>query len=282
MISVGSKSTLQVSAKVPAGLLLTDGENEVLLPNKFVPTDAKEGTNIEVFVYTDSEDRPVATTQEPHAMVGDFACLKVVDTSAHGAFLDWGLDKDLFVPKSEQHQPLQVGRSYVVAVFLDNATNRVAAASRLGEFLDYDVSGVNTGARVKLLVYGFTDRGAQVLVDNKHSGLIFESETFRRLNIGDKLSGYVAAVRPDNKLDIQLQRTGAGGNADARAIVLRALEENGGRLELGDRSPPEKIYEQLGLSKKAFKAIIGGLYKEGLLVLSPLEVQQKEPDKGSR
>ncbi len=278
MISIGSNSILEVSAHVPAGILLTDGEKEILLPNKFVPKGAKTGDKIDVFVYTDSEDRPIATTQTPLAKVGDFACLKVIDESQHGAFLDWGLDKDLFVPKTEQHSRMIVGRSYVVAVFLDNATHRVAAASRLGEFLDYDISGVHEGSQVQLMVYGFTDRGAQVLVNDRYGGLIFHSETFQRLTIGDKMEGFVGPLRQDNKLDIRLQRSGAGGSFDAQTIILEALKKRDGLLHLGDKSPPDKIYAELGISKKAFKSAVGALYKRKLVSPSSLETRLNDTD----
>ena len=158
---------------------------------------------------------------------------------------------------------MNVGRSYVVAVYLDARTNRVAAASRLGEYFDYDVSGVQVGQEVSLLVYGFSDRGAHVVVGGRHNGLIYSSETFQSLNIGDALTGFVSDVRSDNKLDIRLGRLGHDGRLDARSILIAALEKAGGTLPLGDKSDPDAIYDSLGISKKAFKAAVGQLFKAG-------------------
>lgn len=263
MIEIGRTQTLRVEGIDAHGYSLGDGESQILLPKKLAKRGTEIGQNLEVFVYTDSEDRPVATTQRPLAEVGDFACLKVIDENRTGAFLEWGLDKDLFVPRSQQHIPMVVGRSYVVAVFLDTQTNRVAAASRLGEFFDYDLKGIEVGSKVPLLVYGHSDRGTQVLVSDRYSGLLYRSETFVELKIGEKMEGFVAAVRVDNKLDIRLQRTGPEGQKDATLVVLDALLQAGGELLVGDKSPPEAIYHLLGLSKKAFKTAVGMLFKAG-------------------
>lgn len=276
MIEIGKTQVLTVREKIGAGALLGQGRDMVLLPNKLGGSDVQVEDDVRVFVYTDSEDRPVATTQTPKAQVGDFCFLKVVDESRHGSFLDWGLDKDLFVPHSEQHEPMVVGRQYVVAVFLDNATGRVAAASRLAQFLDYDVSGVKIGSKVPLLVYSCTARGMLVIVDDRYSGLVYSSETFTDLSVGQRLDGYVDKVRSDNKLDLRLQRTGSEGQKDAASVVLEALSRASGVLSLGDQSPAERIYEELGLSKKAFKAAVGSLYKAGKVVPGPHETRFKK------
>lgn len=175
MIPVGTTSALLVRTKIDAGFLLSDGDKDILLPKKLVEGEVSVGEKIKVFVYTDSEDRPVATMQTPLAQVGDFACLKAIDQSPHGVFLDWGLDKDLFVPKSEQHQPMTVGNSYVVAVFLDNHTNRVAAASKLNDFFERDLHRVKKDDEVDLVVYGENDRGINVIVNDRYSGLLYLS-----------------------------------------------------------------------------------------------------------
>lgn len=263
MIEIGKFNRLTVTEHIGPGYTLTDGRDTVLLPNKLAGGEHQPGESLEVFVYTDSEDRPVATTQKPLAQVGDFACLKAVDSSIHGVFMDWGLDKDLFVPKSEQHAPMVVGRSYVVAVFLDNTTGRVAAASRLGEFFDYDLSAVKVGEEVDLLVYGYSAQGTQVIVSDRFSGLVYASEIFSPLAVGQRLKGFVSKVRDDNKLDIRLQRSGQNAQRDAESVVLHALEEAGGSLPVGDKSLKEDVYDLLGLSKKAFKAAVGSLYKAG-------------------
>jgi uncharacterized protein len=287
MIAIGSKSQLRVSRKTDAGFILSDGHSDVLLPKKLAQPGTEVGQSVEVFVYTDSEDRPVATTQTPLAQVGDFACLRAVDQSAHGAFLDWGLDKDLFVPKAEQHQPMTVGNTYVVAVFLDNITNRVAAASKLGEFFDYEVSHLKKDEAVELLVYGYHDRGTGVIVNDRHSGLLYRDQTFADLKIGDRLKGYIDQVRRDNKLDVRLEqgpkRSGFDRVDQARETLLIALRKNDNVLNLGDKSTPEAIHAQLGISKKAFKEAIGGLYKSGNLELGPQEIRlTSEPSKVQR
>lgn len=273
MIPIGKYCTLRVVSRDRYGLRLGDGREEVLLPNKFVPEGAEVGQSLRVFVYTDSEDTPIATTQVPHAQVGEFACLTVVDVTPHGAFLDWGLDKDLFVPNNQQHRPMAVGQKHVVAVYLDERTDRVAAAGRIAEFLDYDVSDLEVGAKVELLVYGFNRFGAQVIVDGRYGGLVYASETFVRLHVGSTLSGFIASVRDDNKLDISLQRRGAEALSDARTVIVEALERAGGFLPLHDGSSPEDIYAQLALSKKSFKAALGGLYRERRVELSDTGVR---------
>ncbi|MCH2108245.1 MAG: S1-like domain-containing RNA-binding protein [Polyangiaceae bacterium] len=261
MIPVGQNIGLKIIEFTSHGAELSDGDERVLLPKKFVLPTMQTGETLTVFIYTDSEDLKVATTQQPLAQVGDFACLSVVDTSEHGAFLDWGLDKDLFVPHSLQPKPLKIGEKTVVAVYLDQRTGRVAASSRLAEFLNYDLSQLREGQEVDLVVYAFHPRGALVLVDDDYGGIVYHSETFQRISIGQTMKGYIQQIRGDNKLDIRLQRSGARGAQDSQAILLRHLEDEDGFLPLTDKSPPEAIYELLKMSKKSFKAAVGGLYK---------------------
>lgn len=276
MVEIGSTNQLTVVRVTKPGHVLRDDEGrELLLPHKLGPRELQVGDAISVFVYTDSEDRPIATTQKPLAQVGDFACLKVVHVNEHGAFLDWGLDKDLFVPKSEQHVSMRVGQSYVVAVFLDGATERVAAASKLGPFFDYDVSSLSEGKPVELLAYDENDVGMLVIVDDRYSGMIHRSEIFRPVRVGDRLSGFVAKIRDDNKLDIRLRRTGQSAQMDASALILEALKSSGGVLPLGDKSPPAEIVQRLGISKKVFKAAVGALYKSGQVIPGPKETRLK-------
>lgn len=276
MLEIGKTNPLTVARKTSAGFLLTDGEEEVLLPTRLAPEGLEPSHSVTVFIYTDSEDRPIATTQKPLAQVGEFACLRVVDQSPHGAFLDWGLDKDLFVPHAEQHEKLVIGQQYVVAVYLDERTQRVAAASKLGSFLDYDVSGLKEDQPVQAVVYAKSDRGALVIVDDRFSGMVHTSELFSPVEIGQSLTGFISKIREDNKLDIRLRHVGKKGKQDAADIVLSALEEAGGTLQLGDKSPPEAIILQLGISKKVFKASIGGLYKAGKVIPGPYETRLKK------
>lgn len=262
MIPIGRLSHLRVLSRDARGLLLGDAREQVLLPHEDAPQSAEVGARLQIFVYTDSQGTPVATTQEPHAVVGEFACLRVVDVTAQGAYLDWGLDKDLFVPIGLWHRPMLVGQKHVVAVHLDERTGRVTAAGRLAEFFDYNVAYLEAGKPVKLLVYGFNDLGAQVVVDGRHAGLVYQSEIVTRLTIGSTLAGFVQLVRPDNKLDIVLRRQGAEGLADAENVILQSLKRAGGYLGLHDGSPPDEVRRVLALSKKSFKAALGVLYRK--------------------
>lgn len=264
---MGRRQTLRVAREVSGGFFLGAAPDEVFLPRKLAPEAVDLDAEIEVFVYADSEDRPVATTQRPKAEVGDFALLEVVDLSAHGAFLDWGLDKDLFAPFKLQQRTLAVGDRRVFAVALDERSNRPIAASQLRTFFDYDVSEVAVDDGVELLVYDHNSLGALVVVDQRHTGLVYRAESAKPLHVGDRLRGYVKAVRPDNKLDIRLTRTGKAAIDDATTTLLAALEAKGGYLPLHDKSPPAEIQRQLGLSKKAFKRAVGGLYKARRLAL---------------
>lgn len=268
-IQIGRYNTLEVLRVAEPGLYLGAVEEQVLLPNKYVPEGIEIGDVLRVFVYTDSEDRPVATTLEPKAVVGDFAFLEVVDLSEHGAFLDWGLEKDLFAPFNAQHREPRVGERLVFAVSLDERTGRVRASSRLRTYLDYDVSAVEAGDEVTLLVYGKNELGTLVIVDGQHPGIVYDNETFRKLSLGERLQGFVKEVREDNKLDIRLQRIGREAIGDATATLLEALRSAGGFLPLHDKSPPEAIRAKLEMSKKAFKRALGGLYKARRVELLP-------------
>lgn len=262
---IGKVSDFEIGPRTRAGLRLLAGAVDVLLPNKWVKETMVEGQRLSAFLYTDSEDRLVATTQHPRAQVGEFACLSVVDESAHGAFLDWGLDKDLFLPAGEQHAPVRKGDQVVVAVYLDNLTGRVAASARLAQFLDVDTSDLEVGKQVQLLVYHRHARGYLALVNNRWGGILYFDQTFSPLKAGDQTTGFITALREDGKLDLAL-KSGRGRKdqqGDAQAVLEQALVEAGGILPLGDKSPPGAIYERLGISKKAFKAAAGTLMKRG-------------------
>lgn len=258
------------------GAYLGTDTDEVLLPSKFVPQDAAIGDELRVFVYTDSEDRPVATTQIPLATEGEFALLKVVDVMKHGAFANWGLDKDLFVPFKEQHRRLEVGKRYVFAVTVHQATRRLIGSTRLARFLDYDIQDLQEGDEVSLMVYDFNQVGAMVLVDGAFPGLIYKNEIFQPLQVGDELTGYIKQLRPDNKLDISLQKKKKLAIADDSQRILSALKEAGGFLPLHDKSDPSDIKETLEISKKAFKRAVGGLYKARKIELLPDGIRLKK------
>lgn len=254
--------------RIDAGWLLGDADDSVLLPNRKAPRELSIGQSLRVFVYTDSEDRPVATTEEPLAVVGDFALLEVVDVSRHGAFCAWGLDKDLIVPTKEQHEPLKIGEKVVVAVVLDR-DERVMGAARLARFFDKRVRHLKVGQAVRFLVYGQSERGIRVVVEGRHSGMLFRDETFARLDVGDTGRAWITEVRPDGRLDLSLRAPGRSAADDARSVVIAALKAGDGFLALHDGSSPKQIAERLGISKKAFKRAVGGLYKQRKVELTP-------------
>ncbi|MFT5354026.1 MAG: putative RNA-binding protein (virulence factor B family) [Polyangiales bacterium] len=273
---IGQYNTLEVRREEPQGFYL-GGEahdEQVLLPGSLAYSDTEIGESIEVFVYTDSEDRPVATTQRPTAVVGDFAFLSVIDVAPHGAFLDWGLDKDLFAPNNEQVRKLEIGDQFVFAVSLDKQSGRVKATSQLKNYLDYDVSNITEGQSVDVLVYDRNPLGMLVVVEGRHPGLIYKNEAFQPLRVGQTMKAYVQLVRPDNKLDIRLQRSGAAAIDDAQLVLLDALvAAPDGFLPLHDKSPPEDIRARLQISKKAFKKALGGLYRARRVELKPEGIQ---------
>ncbi len=277
MIEIGRYNTLPVLRSSAQGLLLGSEDHNVLLPQPYVPPYAGPGDQLDVFVYTDTEDLLVATTLKPLATVGQFACLRVVDVNEHGAFLDWGLPKDLFAPNARQYRPMDRGDWVVVGLCVHKRTQRVIACSTLAGLFDDDVSALAHGDRVQLLVYGFTDLGVQVVVQGRHAGLIFNSGLVRRLRLGEELEGFIAQVRHDHRLDIALQRDGRAGNDDAEKVILAALEAAGGTLELHDKSPPTAIRAALGLSKKAFKRAVGSLYRRRLILLNAKRISRVDP-----
>jgi predicted RNA-binding protein (virulence factor B family) len=268
-IEIGRTNRLKAARRAPPGVYLESEGNEVLLPNRFVPENLELGSELDVFVYTDSSDRPVATTQKPLAEVGQFAFLRVVDVTRHGAFLDWGLDKDLFIPLAEQETRLARGDGAVVAVCLDQHTQRVMASSRLAQFFDSDLGALRVGEAVDLFVYRCTELGAMVIVNDRYSGLVYQSEQFTPLLVGERARGHVQRLRSDGKIDVALRAPGAAGRDNDAQRLLDALEANGGFLPLHDDSPPEEIARWLEMSKKAFKRAAGNLYRQRLVVLSP-------------
>lgn len=276
-IEIGRFHELTVSELVAGGVLLGAGERGLFLPSHLVAADVDVGHRIEVFVYADREGAPQATTREPKAVLGEFACLPCVSVTGAGAFLGWGVPKDLFVPPDEQTSPMVQGRRYVVVVCLDRKGERLIGSAHLAKHFDYDVEDIESEDEVDLLVYGHTDAGVQVVVDQRHRGLIHHSDVFRRLSKGDELRGYVREVRHDNRLDIVLTRRGVNGIQDAQTTILAALKAAGGSLPLHDRSSPGEIERALGMSKKAFKRGVGGLYKAKRILLGKSGISLVEP-----
>ena len=269
MIKPWQYNNLKVLKEVDFGLYLTDEEHsqEILLPTKYIPEDTRVDDDLEVFIYHDSEGRLIATTLEPYAVAGEFAYLRVLDVSSFGAFLDMGIAKDLLVPSKEQAEPMKEGKRYLVYVYLDEETGRLTASARWGKFLDNENLTVKEGDKVELLIGARTDLGYKAIINNMHEGLLYENQVFEPLAPGDIRKGYIAKIREGNKIDLRLQAKGYLHIQDNKERILQALKENEGYLPLGDKSLPEEIYAELGISKKAYKKTIGGLYKEGLIDL---------------
>ena len=268
-MELGKKNRLKVIKEVDFGLYLDGGEvhGSILLPARYVPEGTKVGDELEVFIYLDQEERLVATTEEPLAQVGDFACLEVAWVNNFGAFLNWGLMKDLFVPFREQKQKMQKGQRYIVHVHLDEQTHRIMASAKVEKFLSHELPPYQTGDAVEVLIWQKTELGLKAIVDNRYSGLLYDQQLFREVRTGDRLKAYVQYVRPDGKIDLILQPLGQRAATEFSETLLRHLQTNGGRTPLGDKSPAEEIYAVFGVSKKVFKKAVGDLYKRQLITL---------------
>ena len=264
MATIGKRNTLTVIRDSTPGIYLDGGElGEILLPNRYVPQDVAAGDRLDVFIYRDSEDRLVATTEQPHAGVGDVATLRVLSLHPRvGAFLDWGLPKDLLLPFREQTGPLEVGQEVAVRVYLDEKTQRVVASMKLGKHAPaVSTAGLRAGQAVSFLITEPTPLGYKALVEGIHSGVLFRDNLTLPITVGETLKGYVRSVRPDGKLDLSLDQAGYRRVKPLAQQILEALQENGGRLEYDDESSPEAIRVIFGVSKKAFKQALGTLYK---------------------
>lgn len=267
-LQLGKFNTLTVARRAEQGLYLSGGPEDILLPNRYVPEGIGIGDEIDVFVYLDNEERLIATTEHPYAEVGDFAWLEVAWVNQFGAFLDWGLMKDLFVPFREQKMKMQKGRSYLVHIHLDPETYRIMASAKVERYLSSDYPPYHGGDEIDALIWQKTDLGFKVIVDNKFSGLLFDDEIFRELHSGDRLRAYVKQVRLDGKIDLSLQRKGQRAVKDFSEILLEHLQTNGGQTTLGDKSPADEIYAVFGVSKKVFKKAIGDLYRRHLIIIT--------------
>ncbi|HCS12176.1 MAG: GntR family transcriptional regulator [Zetaproteobacteria bacterium CG06_land_8_20_14_3_00_59_53] len=274
-IAMGKMNRLSVVKEVDFGLYLDGGElpdgrkNEILLPTRYVPRGTKIGDEIEVFIYRDSEDRIIATTEQPYVMVGDFACLKVVSVNKTGAFLDWGLPKDLLVPFDEMEHRMEEGKRYVVGVYVDEETDRITASARLDALL-YDESedDFEEGEEVDLFVANKSELGYKVIVNTSHWGLLHFHEVVRPLKRGERMRGFIKRIRPDGKIDIALHSRGRDKTDEGVESVLRELKNAGGFLPVTDKSTPETINGLFGLSKGMYKKAVGSLYKRKLIVIS--------------
>ena len=265
MLNIGKINTLNVVKKQGPDVYLDNGTSaKVLLADKKPPENCQVGDALDVFVYVDSEGHLAATTKTPLAQVDDIAWLKVVSLNYVGAFLDWGLPKDLLVPFSEQHHEMEVGKSYLVKVFLDDK-NRIAATTKIDRFIEDESVDFEVGQKVSLIIADKTELGFKAIVNNSHWGLLYQNELFQPLKRGQKLDGYIKQIREDGKIDLNLNQPGYGKVISLTDNILNKLKANNGTLMLSDKSPPEAIYAAFGVSKKVFKQAIGALYKKQLI-----------------
>ena len=276
MIQVGRYNTLKVSRKAVFGFYLDDGAEGILLPKRFAPNALRIGDELTVFVYHDSDNRLIATTQKPFAVVGDIVQLTAVSVTPQGAFLDWGLMKDLFVARSQQPVTMVTGGKYLVRIYIDEQTGRTAATARIDAGLSNNELNVQEMEPVDLLVYRRTDIGFVVIINNRHTGMLYFNEVFGDINPGQQLKGFIKKIRTDNKIDVGLGKPGYSKVEDEAGKILRLLQENDGYLPYHDKSEPEEIYAFFGMSKKVFKMTIGALYKQHKIQFAKTGIQLLE------
>ena len=279
MTEIGKINHLYVVKEVDFGIYLDGGDfGEILMPKRYVPEGTQPEDTIDAFIYLDSEDRLVATTEKPLAMVEEFALLEVVAVTPVGAFLNWGLPKDLFVPFREQRQPMEEGRKYLVYVYVDTNTKRIAASSKIENYLDNIPVDYDVDEEVDLIVVNETDLGYNAIIDNSHLGIIYKNEVFQPLNPGDKIQGYIKKIRTDGKIDLCLQKSGYEKISSFVDRIIAELQKNKGFLPLTDKSSPEEIYKAFKISKKNFKAAIGALYKKRFIALEDNGIRLLGPE----
>ena len=267
-VKLGKYNQLEVVKTVDFGVYLNGGDDgEILLPSRYVPEGCKPGDVLNVFIYLDNEERLIATTLQPYVQVGEFACLEVAWVNEYGAFLDWGLMKDLFVPFREQKMKMQKGHRYVVHTHVDEDSYRIMASAKVGRHLSKELPEYQPGEEVEVMVWQKTDLGYKVIVDNKFGGLVYQKEIFKPLEPGMHMQAFVRQVREDGKIDLTLQKDGLQKVDDFAEVLLQYIKDNDGHTSLNDKSPAEEIYETFGVSKKTFKKAVGDLYKKRLIVL---------------
>jgi uncharacterized protein len=278
MAAIGERASLTILHEKSFGLYLDGGDlGEILLPHREVPRGASIGSQLEVFLYHDSEDRPVATLQMPKVLPGHFARLKCVDVTAVGAFLDWGLPKDLFVPFREQKLRMDVGKNYLVHVHVDAISGRLVASTRLTRHLDLSPHVFHSGQAVDLIIFAKTDLGYKAIINHQHTGLLFSNEVFQDLRPGESLRGYIAELRPDGKIGLSLQPAGRGRVDDLESQILAELAARGGFWPLGDHSSAEEIKAELGVSKRTFKQATGALFRKQRITIEKTGIRLLAP-----
>lgn len=276
MASIGKHNTLPIVAINESGVYLNAGDlGEILLPKRFTPADCQVGQDLRVFLYVDTADRIVATTEKPLAEVDQFASLKVSQVNKMGAFLDWGLPKDLLVPFNQQHTKMEVGKYYLVRIFLDLKTERLVASSKLDKFIDIWPAEYQKWDKVKLTIATKTDLGFKAIINDLHWGLLYDNEIFKPLRTGKKITGYIKQIREDGRIDLSLTRSGEGKVKDFSDKLLAHIAENNGFSPLHDKSSPELIKRTLGVSKKTFKATVGNLLKKGKIAIEANGIRLK-------
>ncbi len=267
-IELGKYNQLEVVKEVDFGVYLNGGEEgEILLPKRYVPEGCKPSDVLNVFIYLDNEERLIATTLQPLVQVGEFACLEVAWVNEFGAFLDWGLMKDLFVPFREQKMKMQKGHRYVIHAHVDEESYRIMASAKIERYLSKEMPDYEPGQEVEVMVWQKTDLGYKVIVENRYGGLVYQNEIFQPLQPGMKLTAYVRQVREDGKIDLALQQDGQRKVKDFSDVLLQFIKDQGGYTTLNDKSAAETIYDTFGVSKKTFKKAVGDLYKKRLVVL---------------
>ena len=273
MAKLGRNNTLTILRRSDFGLFL-DGEDygDILLPRRFVTPEMQIGDTLDVFLCNDSEDRIVATTQTPKAMVGECAYLKVVSSNRFGAFLDWGLPKDLLVPFNEQQKPMQKGYSYTVYLFVDDSSERIAASSRLENWLSLEGGDFKAGQAVDLLIYAKSDLGFKAVINNSHLGQLYNNEVFQPLHYGERLTGYIKRRRPDGRIDLSLQMPSEQQRDQLGEAIVAHLQQNDGVTQLTDRSSPDEIYREFGVSKANYKKALGRLYRERRILIEKQQI----------
>lgn len=277
MAAIGRYNSLQIVKHTSFGLYLDGGpDGEILLPNRYIPKDTPTEVDdwLNVFVYLDSDDKLIATTEKPKVQVGEFASLKVVQINRIGLFLDWGLPKDLLLPHSEEKRPLQEGDYCVVYVYLDKHTRRITATARLDRYLDKTPPRYQVGEAVDLLVVERTDLGHKAIINGQHWGLIHKNEAFKFLRGGMREKGYIRELRADGKISLSLQPLGSEAVDSLQALIMQKLQENQGSLPVSDKTPAEDIAQLFGVSKGNFKKAIGGLYKQGRILIHPDRIER--------
>lgn len=273
MVKMGEYNVMKVMKEKSMGVFMDDGADGILLPKRFVPPGTEIGDELKVFLYHDGEDRPIATTQKPYGVLGDIVKLKAVASNNQGAFLDWGLMKDLFVPKSKIKNYMVANGEYLVKIYLDERTGRIAASEKLEAFLSNDDLSVEEMEEVDLLVYRQTDIGYEVIINTIHKGMLHSNEIYRDITIGDKFRGFIKNILPENKIDVVAGKPGFDRVEDATEKVERLLKENDGYLPYHDKSSPEEIYSFFAMSKKTFKMATGNLYRQKKIVFTKTGIQ---------